>query len=369
LELTCLRAEYQQKQEERQQLISAQDRREVEFAETQQRCQALDKAATELAAHLAALRGAHREAARQLHEIDALFRQRCAELPSDAFTLVETGGAAVRAELAALEQAKIAERHQSLQLARRQQADWQAQADRLDAEIAALPEEARRPLEQVRAERHAAEGEQCRCEQRHREAERHLGRLHEQRQRRDATLAELQKADHQYHLCDRLAALLGPRGLQLHLMREAERGIVELANEALERLSGGELTLELACTEEGDPADNPLQLQVRCRSVGPHPLHVAQLSGSQKFRVAVSLALAIGQYASRQPRTLEAVIIDEGFGCLDRAGRQVMIQELHQLKDQLRRIILVSHQEEFAETFPAGYQLTLEEGSTRARRM
>ncbi len=92
---------------------------------------------------------------------------------------------------------------------------------------------------------------------------------------------------------------------------------------------------------------------------------VAFLSGSQKFRVAVSLALGIGQYASRQHRPIESVIIDEGFGCLDRENRQTMIQELQNLRDQLRRIILVSHQEEFTDAFHDGFRFEMVDGTTR----
>jgi DNA repair exonuclease SbcCD ATPase subunit len=62
------------------------------------------------------------------------------------------------------------------------------------------------------------------------------------------------------------------------------------------------------------------------------------------------------------------VIIDEGFGCLDRHGRQVMIQELHNLRGQLRCILLVSHQEEFADAFPDGYHFELQGGSTVVQR-
>ncbi len=82
----------------------------------------------------------------------------------------------------------------------------------------------------------------------------------------------------------------------------------------------------------------------------------------------MSLALGIGQYASRQHRPIESVIIDEGFGCLDRYGRQVMIQELQNLRGQMRCILLVSHQEEFAEAFADGYHFTLEAGATRVTR-
>ena len=84
--------------------------------------------------------------------------------------------------------------------------------------------------------------------------------------------------------------------------------------------------------------------------------------------MAVSLALGIGQYASRQHRPIESVIIDEGFGCLDRQGRQVMIQELQNLRGQLRCILLVSHQEEFADAFPDGYTFELNDGATRVKR-
>src|SRR5207253_11264094 len=114
---------------------------------------------------------------------------------------------------------------------------------------------------------------------------------------------------------------------------------------------------------EGE-ADQALQLEAYNRTAGQAPIGVAFLSGSQRFRVAVSLALGIGQYASRRHRPIESVIIDEGFGCLDRQGRQVMVQELNNLKGQLRCILLVSHQEEFADAFADGYHFELTNGST-----
>jgi DNA repair exonuclease SbcCD ATPase subunit len=85
--------------------------------------------------------------------------------------------------------------------------------------------------------------------------------------------------------------------------------------------------------------------------------------------VAVGLALGIGQYASRQHRPIESVIIDEGFGCLDRNARQVMIQELQNLRGHLQCILLVSHQEEFAEAFADGYRFELADGATRVTRL
>jgi DNA repair exonuclease SbcCD ATPase subunit len=96
---------------------------------------------------------------------------------------------------------------------------------------------------------------------------------------------------------------------------------------------------------------------------------VAFLSGGQRFRVAMSIALGIGQYAGKQHRPIESVIIDEGFGSLDRGGRQTVIQELQNLRGLLRCVILVSHQEEFADAFPQGYRIALHEGATVVQRL
>jgi hypothetical protein len=74
------------------------------------------------------------------------------------------------------------------------------------------------------------------------------------------------------------------------------------------------------------------------------------------------------EYASRQHRPIESVIIDEGFGCPDRQGRQVMIQELQNLRGHLHCILRVSHQEEVANAFADGYRFELHDGATRVSR-
>ena len=165
-------------------------------------------------------------------------------------------------------------------------------------------------------------------------------------------------------------SLLGRERLQLYLVRQAERQIVDHANAVLDRLSGGQLFLRLRGDQDGEnETDQALELEAYNRTTGQQPINVAFLSGSQRFRVAVCLALGIGQYASRQYRPIESVIIDEGFGCLDCQGRQVMIQELQNLRGQLHCILLVSHQEEFAEAFSDGYHFELAEGTTKITRI
>ncbi|MFO7903414.1 MAG: SMC family ATPase [Pirellulaceae bacterium] len=211
---------------------------------------------------------------------------------------------------------------------------------------------ARHALRQAEEQRAARQSELLAAEQRN-EAHR------SSKERRHA-------AERECRLWKRIIKLLGADGLQQALLRTAERAIVQYANTILDRISGGQLFIESSQADRGRsrPA-KVLDLVAHVPGTHAHTQDVAFLSGSQKFRVAVALSLAIGQFASNTRRPVQAVIIDEGFGCLDSMNRHVMIQELQNLRDHLQRILLVSHQDEFANAFPDGYRCELVDGATR----
>ncbi len=174
------------------------------------------------------------------------------------------------------------------------------------------------------------------------------------------TRAQLAKrlgaACQQARVARRLAGLLGRSELQGRLLTEATTGVEAYANDALARISGGTLELELRRDDSGDGAN--LDIFVKDRSSADEPLEVAFISGSQKFRVAVALAAGLGQYLGGDT-AIRSLIIDEGFGSLDADGRQRMIEELRALSEHLDRIIVVSHQEDFSDRtlFPNGFVL------------
>jgi DNA repair exonuclease SbcCD ATPase subunit len=239
----------------------------------------------------------------------------------------------------------------------------------LEQEADAFPEEARRAPETVKADVTAARTAADAAARDLLTAQRDHAGLEDLRRRRGDLGDQHREADAAHARYKSLAELLGRDRLQRHLVRRAERQIVDYANAVLDRLSGGQLFLRLVGSEDGLGADKALDLECANRVTGGSPINVAFLSGSQRFRVAVALALGIGQYAGKQHRPIESVIIDEGFGCLDRAGRQVMIQELQNLRGHLHCILLVSHQEEFADAFPDGYRFELQDGATRVTRL
>ena len=294
-------------------------------------------------------------------------------LPASWQTVAESTGTAEYSqwdkERADLEASGVEQRGQELQQARVNRDVFRRDVEDLEKQQPDFAVEARRDPADIKTElEQAREAEKLRKEELNR-AERQLGRLKSDQEERRRIGEEMIHLEGEYALHKTLSELLGKDRLQLYLVRQAEKQVVEYANAVLDRLSGGQLYLKLKGEADGEGgSDRALDLESYNRGTGEKPINVAFLSGSQKFRVAVSLALGIGQYASRQHRPIESVIIDEGFGCLDSQGRQVMIQELQNLRTQMRCILLVSHQEEFAEAFSDGYHFKLESGATRVER-
>jgi DNA repair exonuclease SbcCD ATPase subunit len=332
----------------------------------------LRKQETETRAQAAELdRRLEAEKVRQEGCRETLARGRAA-LPPDWQPQAQTAMAddlrAWEAEQAALEGQGTEARAEELQQAgerlealRRDMAERERELEEVPAEARCELAELDRRLADARGEQAAREAELGEA----RNARKALGDRQEQRRQLQQEFLDLDRQHNRWKL---LAELLGPKRLQLHLVRRAERGIVDYANEVLDRLTGGQLYLRLRGEDGEEATERALELEAYNRTAGEAPIGVAFLSGSQRFRVAVSLALGIGQYASRQHRPIESVIIDEGFGCLDRQGRQVMIQELQNLRGHMRCILLVSHQEEFADAFANGYRFELTNGTTAVTR-
>ncbi|HTU18011.1 MAG TPA: SMC family ATPase [Gemmataceae bacterium] len=294
-------------------------------------------------------------------------------LPADWQTKAESAGLAEwhvwDNERADLEASGIEQRGQALQQARANLNVFRQDVETLEERQTDFAEEERRDPADIKAELERARQAESLRDKALTEARQQLALLHGYRKQREQIGEDFVRLEGEWTYQKTLSELLGKDRLQLYLVRQAEKQVVEFANAVLDRLSGGQLYLKLRGEAEGEGnSGKALELEAYNRSTGEKPINVAFLSGSQKFRVAVSLALGIGQYASRQHRPIESVIIDEGFGCLDSQGRQVMIQELQNLRSQMRCILLVSHQEEFAEAFSDGYHFELESGATKVKR-
>ena len=136
--------------------------------------------------------------------------------------------------------------------------------------------------------------------------------------------------------------MLGKNGLQGVLINDALNAITSNANAFLSRLTGGTLQLKLE-PGKGDQLEL-LAIDSTCMREARSP---KVLSGSQKFRCAVAIASGIGQYAGAGG--MRSIVIDEGFGSLDRDGQRQMVDELRQLAQHMDKVIVVSHLDAFTD--------------------
>lgn len=270
--------------------------------------------------------------------------------------------AALTREAKRLTDAGAEQRLSELEKARGSAAELERRKAELDLQAAAVAGIHRRPVAAAEDDLRTARIARTDAEAARRRAEGEVEQLG--RRRRERLEAEAAKLDLEgrHSVAAKLAGLLGREGLQRHRMRTAEERITAEANAVLDRLSAGGMRLRL---RRGEDADAVLDLEAVTSASGGQAIPTAFLSGSQRFRAAVALALAIGRWAAGRQVGGGSVLIDEGFGSLDAAGQEVMLAELQRLRNFVGRVVVVSHLESFARTLPEGRRFELVDGRTR----
>ncbi len=198
-------------------------------------------------------------------------------------------------------------------------------------------------------------------------AEKELGNLENLQKNYADKEIKLKQAAREFELWEKLAKALGKgkNGLESVLVQKAQEQIKLGANDILRRLSKMRFELDLK-----DVSENELEIRVQDNHThSSRPFE--NFSGGEKFCVAVSLALAVGQVANKG-RTAQTLIIDEGFGSLDEGNRKSLVSEFRSLSIDILQggcVIVVSHQDDFCEAFMNRYRLGKDEqGFTEVRR-
>ncbi len=230
----------------------------------------------------------------------------------------------------------------------------------LEKRLADIPKSDRRPVSKAEQEMEEATVNLNAAEQKLNETRQDLLELQNRKKLYDLQISELKEAELELGYAQKLAKAYGRDGLQARIIQQAQDRIKTFANDTLSRLSNGAWQIELQEREQ-----NTSELEILARDLR-HPgaplRSFEYLSGGEKFRVAISIAVAIGQAVSGG-RTVETLIIDEGFGALDEVNRSLLVQELHRLSEQVLkggRVIVVSHQDDVCDEFGSRIRLNRE---------
>jgi DNA repair protein SbcC/Rad50 len=237
--------------------------------------------------------------------------------------------------------------------------------EELHQQLRAIPEQHCCPVSEAEAERNAIKLVADQASSNLDIAKQELIRLRQQKEIYDQRIAERANAERELGYYKKLSDAFGGTGLQAAVIKAAQQEIQIKANNTLSRLSNGMWRIELEENEQNTELEI-LACDLTQANMPRRPF--VYLSGGERFRVAISLAVAIGQSVSGG-RGTDTLIIDEGFGALDKVNRELLITELSRLSEEVLRggrVIVVSHQDDVCEGFGSRYRISKDSsGSAR----
>jgi exonuclease SbcC len=168
-----------------------------------------------------------------------------------------------------------------------------------------------------------------------------------------------------------LEAAFGKDGIPALLIEQALPNIEAKANQLLNRLSGGTMSIRFLTQREykdsaREDLKETLDIQIRDQ-VGYRDYEL--YSGGESFRINFAIRLALSHVlAQRAGARLQTLVIDEGFGSQDMIGRQRLIEAINLIQDDFEKILVITHVEQIKDAFstqllvektPQGSQVSL----------
>ncbi len=233
------------------------------------------------------------------------------------------------------------ERRDRLQM---EQKRLELEKEDLEGRLKALPEVQRRVEAARRAEREARD-RMIAAKQRLESCD----RLEEEvvRLRKEKVQLEEEKG-----LYRELQIAFGRNGIPAMIIETILPEIEEEANRILQRLTDGRLTVRFRSQRETKSGTVQETLDILISDEGEERPY-ENFSGGEKFRVDFAIRLALSRVLARRSGTpLRLLVVDEGFGSQDQAGRERLIEALNAVKDEFSTVLVISHLEEFQDAFP-----------------
>ena len=180
-----------------------------------------------------------------------------------------------------------------------------------------------------------------------------LTTLRDRLQGHTARRGEINKLITRYKALERA---FGKDGVPALLIEQALPEIESQANEFLDRLSNGSMSVRFSTQREykdknRDDKRETLDILIS----DPAGMREYEMfSGGEAFRVNFAIRLALSRVLARRAGArLQTLVIDEGFGSQDSDGRQRLIEAINLVRSDFAKILVITHLEELKDSFPA----------------
>ncbi|MCX6024128.1 MAG: SMC family ATPase, partial [Chloroflexi bacterium] len=155
-----------------------------------------------------------------------------------------------------------------------------------------------------------------------------------------------------------LVTAFGKRGIQALLIETALPELESGANELLGRMTANRMSVRLESqrTSRAGNVSETLDIKI-ADELGTRDYDL--FSGGEAFRINFALRVALSKLLARRAGApLPTLIVDEGFGSQDQAGREKLVEVLNAIQDDFECILVITHIEELKEVFPVRIEVT-----------
>jgi exonuclease SbcC len=185
--------------------------------------------------------------------------------------------------------------------------------------------------------------------------------LDDLKERRQTYQSQREDLSQQVMRYKQLERAFGKDGVPALLIEQALPQIENRANNILERLSGGTMTVRFVTQAEykdhrREDLRETLDIQIS-DSAGVRDYEM--YSGGEAFRVNFAIRLALAEVlAQRAGARLQTLVIDEGFGSQDALGRQRLVEAINLIRQDFAKILVITHIDELKDVFPVRIEVT-----------
>ncbi len=263
---------------------------------------------------------------------------------------------------AAIEAARVAAK--SIEGLEQRQTEWQSAltSDRTkQTEIAAQIGSARAglgDLAAIQADYDRTRADEARARQQLGAAEQKLAACEAMLKQRDVKVAEHKQWAEEKGIYEELRLAFGKKGVPAMIIEAAIPEIEDEANVLLTKITSGRMHVRFDTQRETVKGDTVETLEIKIADeLGTRPYE--NYSGGEQFRVNFAIRIALSKLLARRAGAqLQTLVVDEGFGALDSAGRDQLVEAINAVQDDFQRILVITHLDELKDAFPVRIEVT-----------
>ncbi len=157
-------------------------------------------------------------------------------------------------------------------------------------------------------------------------------------------------------------------GIQVAIIETIVPEIEKEANRILSRLTENQMHVALKTKREKKSSSGMTETLDVVIADDAGTRNYELYSGGEAFKINFALRLALSRLlANRAGAKLQTLIIDEGFGSQDDAGKERLIEVIKSIENEFELILVVTHLDELKEAFSSQILVTKDEKGSKVR--